>query len=74
MLDVYRNVEIQDTKHAQEILSLIISAVFDDVNTDVLSAGPTPQEDDECDFDEDFIGERNEILQDDDLFDIIVDN
>ena len=40
----------------------------------MLSARPIPQEDNECDFDEELNGERNEILQDDDLFDIIVEN
>ena len=70
--EVYKFVEIWDVRHAQEILS-VISEVFKDVNSDSRPSDPTLEEN-EYDFDEELLDEWNEILQDDDLFDMIVDN
>lgn len=70
--DVYKFVEIWDMRHAREILS-VLGDVFNDVSIDILPSDPT-QEDNEYDFDEELLDEWNEILQDDDLFDMIVDN
>lgn len=60
-------------RHALEIIS-VISDVCNDVSTDIQSIDPTPLEDNEYDFDEELLDEWNEILQDNDLFDMIVDN
>ena len=60
-------------RHSLEILS-VISDVFNDVSSDIQSLDPTALEDNEYDFDDDLLDEWNEILQDDDLFDMIVDN
>ena len=57
-------------RHAQEILS-VLSDIFKDVNSDSRPCDPTVEE---YDFDEELLDEWNEILQDDDLFDMIVDN
>ena len=71
--DVYKFVEIWDTRHALEILT-IISKVFNDVGTGMQSSDPTPLEEKGYDLDEELLDEWNEFLQDDDLFDMILDN
>ena len=48
-------------RHALEIIS-VISDVCNDVSTDIQSIDPTPLEDTEYDFDEEFLDEWNEIL------------
>lgn len=70
--DTFRCVEIWDKRHALEILS-VVSDVFKDVNSDIPVSDST-EEDKEYDFDEELLDEWNEFIQDDDLFDMIVDN
>ena len=72
LLDVYRFVEIWDMCHAQEILK-VISKVSNDVATGMQTSEPSPLENG-YDFNEVFLDEWNEFLQDDDLFEMIVDN
>ena len=71
--DVYRFVEIWDMCHARESLK-VISNVFNDVATGIQSSEPSPLEDNGYDADEELLDEWNEFLQDDDLFEMIVDN
>ena len=65
--DVYRFVEIWDMCHAREILK-VISKVFNDVATGMQSSEHG------YDFDEELLDEWNEFLQDDHLFEMILDN
>ena len=71
--EVYRFVEIWDMCHAQEILR-VIGNVFNDVATGMKSSEPSPLEENDYDFDKEFLDEWNEFLQDNDLFEMIVDN
>ena len=73
LFDVYKFVEIWDMQHALEILT-VIGKVFNDVGSCMQSSDPTPLEDKEYDLDEELLDEWNEFLQDDDLFDMILDN
>ena len=59
--------------HAQEILK-VISKVFNDVATGIQSSEPSPLEENGYDADEELLDEWNEFLQDDDLFEMILDN
>ncbi|KAJ7394588.1 hypothetical protein OS493_000406 [Desmophyllum pertusum] len=70
--DVFKVVEIWDKRHALKILS-VVSDVFNDVSSSNQSFDLT-SEDKEYDFDDELLDEWNEVLQDDDLFDMIVDN
>ena len=58
---------------AQEILR-VIGKVFNDVATGMHSSEPSPLEENGYDFDKEFLDEWNEFLQDNDLFEMIVDN
>lgn len=71
--DVYRFVEIWDMCHAREIMK-VISNVFNDVGTRMQLFDPSPSEENDYDFDDELLDEWNEFLQDDDLFDMILDN
>ena len=71
--DVYGFVEIWDMCHAREILK-VISKVFNDVATGMQLSQPSPLEENDYDFDDELLDEWNEFLQDDDLFDMILDN
>ena len=71
--EVYRFVEIWDMCRAQEILR-VIGNVFNDVATGMKSSEPSPLEENGYDFDKEFLDEWNEFLQDNDLFEMIVDN
>ena len=71
--EVYRFVEIWDMCRAQEILR-VIGNVFNDVATGMKSSEPSPVEENGYDFDKEFLDEWNEFLQDNDLFEMIVDN
>lgn len=71
--DIYKFVEIWYRRHALKILS-ITSDVFGDVNADIQSQDLSPEENADYDFDDELLDEWNEILQDDELFDMIVDN
>lgn len=59
--------------HAREILK-VISNVFNDVGTRMQLFDPSPSEENDYDFDDELLDEWNEFLQDDDLFDMILDN
>lgn len=59
--------------HAWEILK-VISKVFNDVATGMQLSEPSPLEENDYDFDDELLDEWNEFLQDDDLFDMILDN
>ena len=65
--------EIWDKRHAPKILS-IISDMFGDVNEDNQSCYLLSDDDDDNIFDDELQDEQNEILQDEELFDMIVDN
>ena len=72
--DIYKYVEIWDKRHALKILS-IATDVFGDVNKDNQSYYLLPDNnDDENVFDDELLDEWNEILQDDEMFDMILDN
>ena len=70
---VYKVVEIWDKRHVLEILS-IINNVFRDVNEGNQSCLLPDGNDDDNVFDDELLDEWNEILQDDELFELIVDN
>ena len=70
--DVFKAVESWDKRHALKILS-VVNDVFNDVGSSNLSFDLTSG-DKEYDFDDDLLDEWSEVLQDDDLFDMIVDN
>ena len=59
--------------HAREILK-VISKVFNDVATGMQLSEPSTLEENDYDFDDELLDEWNEFLQDDDLFDMILDN
>ncbi|KAL9977310.1 hypothetical protein ACROYT_G014700 [Oculina patagonica] len=67
-----RCVEIWDKRHALEILS-VVSDVLKDINSDIPVLDST-EDDKKYDFDEEILVEWKEFIQDDDLFDMIVDN
>ena len=70
--DIYKLVEIWHRRHAQRIL-VIVRNVFGDVNVDIeaqLAVGDT----DSYEFDDDLLDEWNEFLEDDELYEMIVDN
>ena len=69
--DVYKFVEIWDKRHAMKIIS-VINYIFNDGNTESQSSKST-SEDNEYNFEEEFLDEWQEILQDD-FFDKIFDN
>ena len=59
--DTFRCVEIWDTRHALEILS-VVSDVFKDVNSDIPVSDST-EENKEYDFDEELLDEWNEFIK-----------
>ena len=69
--DIYKSVEVWDERHAQKILS-VISSVFEDVSCDKNWNGT--HFDSNYEFDDEFMDEWDEILQDNELFDMIVEN
>lgn len=69
--DIYSFVEIWDKKHAERILSTL-SNVFDDINTNI--GLPVSEHNDNYEFDDELLEEWNEILQDDELYEMILDN
>ena len=69
-LDIYNYVEIWDKQHALKILSIIGDA-FGDVNEENQSCSLLS---DDNIFDDELLDEQNKILQDEELFDTIVDN
>ena len=71
--DISKYVEIWDKRHAIKILS-IVSDVFGDVNHENQVHYLLSDDDDENVFDDELLYEWNEILQDDEIFDMILDN
>lgn len=74
--DILNVVEIWDRRHAEKILS-VIADVFKDIENAVhvnTSSLYTEEGDDQYDFDDEFMDEWNELLQDDELFDMIIEN
>ncbi|XP_029182628.2 uncharacterized protein LOC114950654 [Acropora millepora] len=71
--DIYNYVEIWDKQHALKILS-IIGDEFGDVNEENQSCYLLSDDNDDNIFDDELLDEQNEILQDEELFDMIVDN
>ena len=69
--DIYKSVEAWEKRHAQKILS-VISTVFGDVTCDRDLNGT--HFDSSIEFDDEFMDEWDEIFQDNELFDMIVDN
>ena len=69
--DIYKSVEVWDKRHAQKILS-VISTVFGDVTCDRDLNGT--HFDSSIEFDDEFMDEWDEIFQENELFDMIVDN
>jgi len=69
---VYKFVEIWDKRHAMKKLS-VINDVFNDGNNERQWSEST-SEDNEYDFDEEFLDEWQEVLQDDNFFDTVFDN
>ena len=74
--DILNVVEIWDRRHAEKILS-VIADVFKDIENAVhVNTGSlhTEEGDDQYDFDDEFMDEWNKLLQDDELFDMIIEN
>ena len=67
---VYNLVEIWDKRYAQRILS-IVSNLFQDVNSDSLVA---VNDTDNFEFGDELLDEWHELLQDDEFYEMIVDN
>jgi len=72
LADVYKFVEIWDKRHAQKIL-LILNNAFADVDVECNSEIAV-NNDDNFEFDDDLLDEWCEFLQDDELYDMILDN
>ena len=70
--DVYKFVEIWDKRHAQKML-LILNNVFADIN-DHCDSEIAVNNADNFEFDDDLLDEWHEFLQDDELYDMILDN
>ena len=71
--DIFEVVEIWDRRHAQQILS-VINEIFKDICDPVQQSYLSAEDgDNQYDFDE-FLDEWNELLQDDELFDMIMEN
>ena len=70
---IFEVVEIWDRRHAQQILS-VINEIFKDIGDAVQQSYLSAEDgDNQYDFDE-FLDEWNELLQDDELFDMIMEN
>ena len=71
--DIFEVVEIRDRRHAQQILS-VINEIFKDIGDAVQQSYLSAEDgDNQYDFDQ-FLDEWNELLQDDELFDMIMEN
>ena len=70
--DIYVFVEIWDQRHAQRILS-VVNKVFGDISVDSGSQVAVNNTDN-YEFDDDLLDEWNEFLQDDELYEMIVNN
>ena len=71
--DIYKSVEVWDQRHAQKILS-VLSSVFKDISCDEDWNWNGTHYDHNQEFDDEFMDEWDEILQDNELFDMIVEN
>ena len=71
--DIYKSVEVWDEHHAQKTLS-VLSSVFRDISCDKdWNPNGTHCERNQ-EFDDEFMDEWGQILQDNELFDTIVEN
>ena len=71
--DIFEVVEIWDRRHAQQILS-VMNEIFKDIGDAVQQSYLSAEDgDNQYDFDE-FLDKWNELLQDDELFDMIMEN
>lgn len=70
--DVYKFEEVWDKRHAQKML-LILNNVFVDIN-DHCDSEIAVNNADNFEFDDDLLDEWHELLQDDELYDMILDN
>ena len=71
--DIFEVVEIWDRRHAQQILS-VVNEIFKDIGDAVQQSYLSAEDgDNQYDFDE-FLDEWNELLQDDEFFDMIMEN
>ena len=71
--DIYNYVEMWDKQHALKILSIMGDAIGD-VNEENQSCYLLSDDNDDTIFDDELLDEESEILQDEELFDMIVDN
>ena len=71
--DIYKSVEVWDQRHAQKILS-VLSSVFKDISCDEDWNWNDTHYDHNQEFDDEFMDEWDEILEDNELFDMIVEN
>ena len=71
--DIYKSVEVWDQRHAQKILS-VLSSVFKDISCDEDWNWNGTHYDHNQEFDDEFMDEWDEILQDNELFDMIMEN
>ena len=71
--DIFKLVEIWDKRHAQKIL-VIVGDVFQDINVKSDSDVAVMNNTDGYEFDDELLDEWQELLQDDDLYEMIVDN
>ena len=70
LADVYSLVEIWDKRHAHKILA-VVSSVFGDVTLNEHLDAETSER---YDFDDEFLDEWDDIFQDDELFDMVINN
>ena len=70
--DIYKSVEVWDHRHAQKILS-VLSSVFKYISCDEDWNWNDTHYDHKQEFDDEFMDEWDEILQDDEWFDMIVE-
>ena len=71
--DIYKSLEVWDQRHAQKVLSGL-SSVFKDISCDKDWNWNGTHNDHNQEFDDEFMDEWDEILQDNELFDMIVEN
>ena len=74
MCDVYTAVEIWDKRHAENILNIINSLFGDIMVEECLHNSSSELVWDIHEFDEGLLDEWEEIFQDDDMYDMIVEN
>ena len=74
MSDVYNAVEIWDKRHAEKILSVINSLFGDILPGEHFHDMRRESDSDVCKFDDELLDDWQEILQDNDMYDMIIEN